>query len=96
MAGLARELYGRIRTFGEHMDKLGAALRSSVERYNKAVGSLEGRVLPTARRFEGLGVVSAGTTVDGLAGVEVEPRQLTASELVEAEDSDEEAPAASS
>ena len=89
VAGLARTLYDRIRTFGDHMEKLGSALRSSVERYNKAVGSLEGRVLPTARRFEGLGVVPAGTTVDGLAGVEVEPRQLTASELVGAEEGDE-------
>jgi len=84
VAGLARTLYDRIRTFGDHMEKLGAALRSSVERYNKAVGSLEGRVLPTARRFEGLGVVSAGTNVESLSGVEVEPRQLTASELVKA------------
>jgi DNA recombination protein RmuC len=86
VASLARELYGRIRTFGEHMEKLGAALRSSVERYNRAVGSLEGRVLPTARRFEGLGVVPAGSTVDGLASLEVEPRPLTASELTEGDD----------
>lgn len=95
VASLARTLYDRIRTFGEHMDKLGSALRSSVERYNRAVGSLEGRVLPTARRFEGLGVVPAGTVIDGLSGLEVEPRPLTAPELVEAEESggtDDEAP----
>jgi DNA recombination protein RmuC len=78
---LARQLYDRIKVFGEHMDKLGGALRSSVERYNRAVGSLEGRILPTARRFEGLGVVGAGTTIDGLAGLEIEPRPLTAPEM---------------
>lgn len=86
VASLARQLYERIRTFGEHMDKLGAALRASVERYNRAVGSLEGRVLPAARRFESLGVVAAGTTVDGLASLEVEPRPLTASELTDGDD----------
>ncbi|HUF87926.1 MAG TPA: DNA recombination protein RmuC [Thermohalobaculum sp.] len=86
VASLARQLYDRIRVFGEHMDRLGAALRSSVERYNRAVGSLEGRVLPTARRFEGLGVVPAGTVIDGLSGLEAEPRPLTASELLEAEE----------
>jgi DNA recombination protein RmuC len=42
--------------FGEHLGRLGKALGSSVDTFNKAVGSLEQQVLPAARRFEGLGL----------------------------------------
>jgi DNA recombination protein RmuC len=82
VAELARELYERIKTFGEHVAILGSAIRQSVERYNRAVGSLEGRVLPCARRFEALGVVPVGTAMPELMQVEVEPRQVQAAELL--------------
>lgn len=52
--GLARELYDRLATFGGHVDKLGRSLSTSVDSYNKAVASLEGRVLVTARRMRDL------------------------------------------
>ena len=82
VATLARELYERIGKFGEHMAGVGKALRQAVEKYNAGVGSLEGRVLPQARKFEQLGVVK-GTELPQLAPVEVEPRALTAPELAE-------------
>jgi len=53
---LGRELHQRLATFGGHLDALGRSLNASVTRYNQAVGSLENRVLVTARRFNELGV----------------------------------------
>ena len=54
--GLAEDLYGRLGTFVTHMNRVGRQLASSVENYNKAVGSLERSVLPGARKFTELGV----------------------------------------
>lgn len=53
---LGSELHRRIATFTEHLNRLGKQLSSSVETYNRAVGSLEHQVLPSARRFSELGV----------------------------------------
>lgn len=47
----ARELVARLATMGGHVDKLGAALTTAVTAYNRAVGSLETRVLVQARRL---------------------------------------------
>lgn len=54
--GLAEDLHGRLATFVGHMNRMGRQLASSVETYNKAVGSLERSVLPGARKFVELGV----------------------------------------
>jgi DNA recombination protein RmuC len=53
---LGEDLYKRLATFGEHLGRLGKSLGSSVDAYNKAVGSLEQQVLPAARRFPELGL----------------------------------------
>ncbi len=53
---LGQELYKRVATFTEHMARLGQSLNSSVDHYNKALGSLERSVLPGARRFTDLGI----------------------------------------
>jgi DNA recombination protein RmuC len=53
---LGEELYKRLAVFGEHLGKLGKSLGSSVDSYNRAVGSLEQSVLPAARRFPELGL----------------------------------------
>jgi len=53
---LAEDLYGRLSTFVTHMNRVGRQLASSVENYNRAVGSLERSVLPGARKFVELGV----------------------------------------
>ena len=53
---LAEDLYGRLSVFAGHMNRVGKQLASSVENYNKAVGSLERKVLPGVRKFKELGV----------------------------------------
>jgi DNA recombination protein RmuC len=54
ISDLGRELYDRLSTVGEHMGRLGRSLDAAVDSYNKAAGSLETRVLVTARRFKEL------------------------------------------
>ena len=54
ISALGRELYERITTMTEHWVKVGLNLGRAVDSYNDAVGSLERRVLSTARRFRDL------------------------------------------
>lgn len=80
---LGAELYERLRTMSSHMQRLQRSLTASVTAYNDAVGSLESRVLVSARRFPALGVVSVETEeIADLAPVEASPRLLQAVELV--------------
>ena len=81
IAERGRDLYDRIKVFGGHMGDLGRSLRQAVDRYNQGIGSLEGRLLPAARRFETLGVVSAGSSIPALEPVELEAREVQAEEL---------------
>jgi DNA recombination protein RmuC len=53
---LGEEMYKRLAVFSEHLARLGKALGTSVDSFNKAVGSLEQQVLPAARRFPELGL----------------------------------------
>ncbi|WP_018335286.1 DNA recombination protein RmuC [Actinomycetospora chiangmaiensis] len=53
---LGRELHARLGTLGGHLGKLGRSLDAGVRAYNETVGSLESRVLVTARRFSELSV----------------------------------------
>jgi DNA recombination protein RmuC len=77
---LGRELHERIGTLAEHFDGLGRALDRSVEAYNRAVGSLESRVLVSARRFRELGV--SGEELPAVPGVEHAVRGLQAPEML--------------
>jgi DNA recombination protein RmuC len=78
---LARELYGRLATLGDHVGRLGAALGGAVTAYNKAVGSLEARVLVSARKLAEMGV--SDDEIPTPAQVEVAPRQPQAPELMD-------------
>lgn len=77
---LARELYSRLATMGGHFVRLGGSLRSSVEAYNKTVGSLETRVLVTARKMHELHV--GEQPIESPAQIDLAPRDPTAAELV--------------
>jgi DNA recombination protein RmuC len=77
---LGRELYERIGKVGEHLAKLGRSLNGTVGAYNEAVGSLESRVLVTARKLEEHGI---GGDIPVPEPVERVARPLSAPELLE-------------
>jgi DNA recombination protein RmuC len=77
---LGRDLYARLGTLGEHVDRLGASLGRSVRDFNATVGSLEGRVLTPARRLAALEVVEGDLPVP--RPIEVGVRSLSAAELL--------------
>ncbi|WP_225993699.1 DNA recombination protein RmuC [Actinomadura rudentiformis] len=76
---LGKELYERLGTMGQHVDELGRSLTNAVKSYNRTVGSLETRVLVSARKLNELGVVE--TTLDGPSPIEESPRSPSAAEL---------------
>jgi DNA recombination protein RmuC len=77
---LGRELYERLSGLGKHMDRLGRALNSSVAAFNQTVGSLESRVMVSARRLNDLGVTDGQLASPEL--VDEQARALSAPELV--------------
>jgi len=76
---LGKELYDRLRPFLTHFQGIGSALAREVDSYNKAVGSLEGRVLPSARKLKELGAAT-GDVLPVIEPVDEAPRSLTAAE----------------
>jgi DNA recombination protein RmuC len=76
---LGRELYDRLGGLAGHVDAVGKSLTSAVTAYNRAVGSLENRVLVTARRLNQLGLTDAELTMARPADASVRP--LSAPEL---------------
>lgn len=75
VSALGRQLYDRLRTMSEHFADLGGALGRATGAFNRAVGSMESRVLPAARRFRDLGAATGGE-VPALEAVDVRPRAL--------------------
>ncbi|MEV7806525.1 DNA recombination protein RmuC [Microbispora sp. NPDC088329] len=76
---LGKELYERLGSLGRHVDNLGKALTRAVTAYNQTVGSLESRVLVSARRMNDLGLVDY--SLDAPAAVEEVPRPVAIPEL---------------
>ena len=72
---LGEDLYQRLATFTEHLARIGVSLESSVSAYNKAVGSLDAKVLPGARKFVDMGVTPK-KALDAPAPVETAPREV--------------------
>ena len=70
---LAEELYERLATFSGHLHRIGKQLGLSVEAYNKAIGSLERKVLPGARKFTELGV-QPKKPIETLEAIDQTPR----------------------
>lgn len=78
---LGAELYDRLRRMGGHLAKLQRSLTGTVEAFNQTVGSLESRVLVTARRFPELGAGLEAEELAATATVDAVPRSLQAPEL---------------
>ena len=77
---LGKMLYQRLSTFTQHMESVRTNLQRTVEGYNRAVGSLESRVLVSARRFHELGAAGE-SELPSLDPVDNFPRSLRAVEL---------------
>ena len=77
---LGRELYDRLAGLGKHVDSLGKALTNAVSAYNRAIGSLESRVLVSARKLSELGLVDAELSMP--QPVEDTVRAVSASDLI--------------
>lgn len=75
-----RELYERIKKLGEHFEEIGTALGRTIYAYNNAVGSLERRVLVSARKFRDLGAAT-GEEIPTVEPIDQQPRELNAPEF---------------
>ena len=80
---LGKELHARLSTMALHFTRVGSSLDAAVTNYNKAVGSLESRVLVTARAFNDLGVTD--TPLAEIPSITERVRTLSAPEFTDAE-----------
>ena len=78
-----KALYEAVRTLGDRFQTLGTRLKSSLEAYNDAVGSLEGNVLVKARKFKELQAANGGDEIKQLEPIDRVPRMLQAAELTD-------------
>jgi DNA recombination protein RmuC len=76
ISALGKELHDRLRLLAGHITQVGTGLDRAVESYNKAVGSLESRVLVSARKFAELGA-SVADDIPELAPIETTARALS-------------------
>jgi DNA recombination protein RmuC len=83
ISDLGKALYEAVRTLGDRFQTLGARLKSSLEAYNEAVGSLEGNVLVKARKFKELQAANGGEEIKQLDPIDRVPRMLQAPELTD-------------
>ena len=79
IADLGEELYERIGTVLGHMDKTGRGLNSAVNAYNTMIGSVDGRLMSTLRKFPDLGI--GNEVIDSPEELETKPRDLQSEEL---------------
>jgi DNA recombination protein RmuC len=76
ISALGKDLFKRLSDMGDHWNKMGKALERAVEAYNAAVGSLEARVMVTARKFADLKTAPLGVEIAELEPVEKSVRAV--------------------
>ncbi|TAM83801.1 MAG: DNA recombination protein RmuC [Acidobacteria bacterium] len=79
ISALGKDLYDRVRTFLGHFEGVGSSLQRATESYNRAVGSLESRVLPSVRKLKELGAATAEPIAE-LEPVDEITRELNAAD----------------
>ncbi|MGN6412379.1 DNA recombination protein RmuC [Flexivirga sp.] len=87
LLALGQALYDRLGTMSRHTARVGQSLTRSVEAYNAMIGTLESRVLVTARQMHALGLAQDAPSAE-LRAVETPTRPLTAHELIDALDAE--------
>jgi len=92
VSALGRELYQRLSGLSDRFVTLGRRLDSSVKAYNDTVGTLESRVLVSARKFDEHGVAPDGADLEAPAPIELSARRLRAAEVDGDADVDEDTP----
>ncbi len=83
ISDLGKGLYEAVRTLGDRFGTLGGRLKSTLEAYNEAVGSLEGNVLIKARKFKELQAANGGEEIKSIDPIDRVPRMLQAPELTD-------------
>ena len=73
---LGQELHKRLLDASIHIQSMSKALNQTVEAHNKFIGSMEKRVLSTARKFEEMGAAGEGHEIRLLEELEVVAKQL--------------------
>jgi len=86
ISNLGKELYDRIRVLAGHFDEIGKNLNRAAEAYNKAVGSMESRVLVSARKFKELGAATGAELAEPRT-IDARARALQAAENESTENS---------
>ena len=81
IAELGKELYERLQTMAAHFNSVGSSLRRAVNSYNDAVGSMDSRVMATARKFRDLNVAHDAKETETLKPVDLIPRETQSDEL---------------
>lgn len=87
VAALGSDLYNRVTTFVDHIQKVGTNLGRALNAYNSAVGSLERSVLPGVRKFKELHIQTGGKEIADLSEIDTAPQAITAPELLAESDS---------
>ena len=75
ISALGKDLYKRLSDMGEHWLRMGKSLERAVEAYNSAVGSLESRVMVSARKFAELKTAPLGVEIAALEPIEIKVRE---------------------
>ena len=81
ISALGKMLYERLSVMGDHFQKMGRNLGAAVDSYNKALGTLETRVLVTARKFKELEAAPEDKDIEELPLLETVPRLPQAGEM---------------
>ena len=82
---LGKELYKRVSDMASHWSRVGKSLERAVEAYNSALGSLESRVLVSARKFAEMEAAAFGVLLEPLEPVDTRPRKLQSPEMTAGE-----------